>query len=435
MNVPYRLTGTASVAVPALLVALAGCADRELTPPNINSDLSSSSSVTVKATDPDTGSQGTTLDVAVIGSGFDRGSQAQWAQSGVPSPQVTTNSTRFVNSKKLIANITIAPDADTGLYDVIVTASTGNKGIGTELFEVRSKGRPQPPADPVIAFLNYSRNADDKLLVMNADGSNQTVVYSAPHILRPSWSPDRASIVFRRDSETAAELWVIDVGIADGKPQGTNARLLTRQCGRSFSTPFIGCEPAWSPRGIAYTEPFTDASKQTETNLWLITADGVTRTLLYTAAGYLEAPTWSPDSQRIAVVEGWTTITILALTLDAGKTTGASVDTTLGFAADFQLIYDQDWARTSPDVLAFSALPISGAPGEGKVVYTVSISDISGGAPTRIIEGDSPTWSPDDRNLAFIQGTREKLITLDLSTRTSATLAVGVLDPDWARIR
>jgi uncharacterized membrane protein len=141
MNAPYRLTGMASVAVPALLVALAGCADRELTPPDINSDLSSSSSVTVTATDPDTGSQGTTLDVAVIGSGFDRGSQAQWAQSGVPSPQVTTNSTRFVNSKKLIANITIAPDADQGLYDVIVTASTGNKGIGTELFEVQKTAR------------------------------------------------------------------------------------------------------------------------------------------------------------------------------------------------------------------------------------------------------------------------------------------------------
>ncbi|HEX9705613.1 MAG TPA: hypothetical protein VGA20_10230, partial [Gemmatimonadales bacterium] len=82
--------------------------------------------------------------------------------------------------------------------------------------------------------------------------------------------------------------------------------------------------------------------------------------------------------------------------------------------------------------IAFSALPINGAPGEGKIVYTL---DISGKTFNRIIEGDAPTWSPGDRQLAFIQGTREKLITLDLSTGTSATLAVAVLDPDWARTR
>jgi probable HAF family extracellular repeat protein len=72
----------------------------------------------------------------VYGSGFDAGSKAQWALKGVPSPKVTTNSTRFVSSRELVANITIAADADPALYDVIVTTASGKPGIGTESFEV-----------------------------------------------------------------------------------------------------------------------------------------------------------------------------------------------------------------------------------------------------------------------------------------------------------
>jgi len=41
-----------------------------------------------------------------------------------------------VSSRELVANITIASDADPALYDVIVTAASGKPGIGTESFEV-----------------------------------------------------------------------------------------------------------------------------------------------------------------------------------------------------------------------------------------------------------------------------------------------------------
>jgi probable HAF family extracellular repeat protein len=74
--------------------------------------------------------------VHVLGSGFDQGTKAEWAIKGVRSPKVVTNSTRFVSSGELVANITIAADADVALYDVIVTTSTGKPGIGTETFEV-----------------------------------------------------------------------------------------------------------------------------------------------------------------------------------------------------------------------------------------------------------------------------------------------------------
>jgi uncharacterized membrane protein len=50
-----------------------------------------------------------------------------------------TNSTQFVSSTELVANITIAPDAPLASYDVIVTTSSGKGGIGTELFVVTAK--------------------------------------------------------------------------------------------------------------------------------------------------------------------------------------------------------------------------------------------------------------------------------------------------------
>lgn len=101
---------------------------------------------TVAATDPDSASQDTTLDVLVLGNDFDEGSRAEWLIDGAPDPQnrVRTNTTTYVNAKRLIANITISPDAETTLYDVEVTSSKGRKGIGIEVFRVKLKAEPIP---------------------------------------------------------------------------------------------------------------------------------------------------------------------------------------------------------------------------------------------------------------------------------------------------
>ena len=95
-----------------------------------------SDTVIVDSVSPDNGPRGATLDVEVRGSGFTRNSHAGFALDGVVGPSVVTNSTRYVNSGKLVANITIAGDAVLDLYDVIVTTSTKKPGIGTEMFAV-----------------------------------------------------------------------------------------------------------------------------------------------------------------------------------------------------------------------------------------------------------------------------------------------------------
>lgn len=94
---------------------------------------------TVKATDPDTALRNVTLDVRVLGSGYDQGSRAIWALNGdtaLATTKVKTNSTKYVSSKELVANITIAADAVEDLYDVVVLTARGKKGIGIELFAV-----------------------------------------------------------------------------------------------------------------------------------------------------------------------------------------------------------------------------------------------------------------------------------------------------------
>jgi uncharacterized membrane protein len=125
------------------LFAFSACADSAPTDPSLSSIARARSGggngPTVKSTDPDSATVDTTLDVRVFGREFDVGSRADWAFKGVVSDKIVTNSTQFVSSTELVANITIASNADLGSHDVIVTTSAGKGGIGTELFEVTLK--------------------------------------------------------------------------------------------------------------------------------------------------------------------------------------------------------------------------------------------------------------------------------------------------------
>ena len=91
---------------------------------------------TVTSVVPDSSVVDVTLDITVNGTGFDQGSAVALERQGVPAGGITTNATTFVNSRRLIANITIAAEADTGSYDVAVTTTGGRKGVGIELFTV-----------------------------------------------------------------------------------------------------------------------------------------------------------------------------------------------------------------------------------------------------------------------------------------------------------
>jgi hypothetical protein len=102
----------------------------------------------VQSTLPDYAHRDTTLDVHVMGGGFSAGAKAAWSLGG-DTTLVHVNRTTYVSSGELIANLTVPAGAPLATYDVMVTLSTGKKGVGSELFEVTA-AEPLLSADRVV---------------------------------------------------------------------------------------------------------------------------------------------------------------------------------------------------------------------------------------------------------------------------------------------
>ena len=91
----------------------------------------------VSSASPNLSKRDTTINVRILGSGFDRTMTAKWGIAGVATSDVIVNSTRYVSTSELVANVTVTGNAELTKYDIIVTSTkTGKPGIGTEKFEV-----------------------------------------------------------------------------------------------------------------------------------------------------------------------------------------------------------------------------------------------------------------------------------------------------------
>jgi hypothetical protein len=100
----------------------------------------SAQSVSVTSASPSSAAQGTVnLNITVNGKGFKRNATAQWFLTGTTNPGgVTVNSTAFVSSSELTANISVDSNAVVSGYDIVVTNTNASTGKGTELFSVLS---------------------------------------------------------------------------------------------------------------------------------------------------------------------------------------------------------------------------------------------------------------------------------------------------------
>src|SRR5512146_128669 len=101
-----------------------------------------SAQIQVLAADPPAAEQGTVnLNVLIKGKGFKRGAIAKWFVTGTTDTGgVRVNSTAFMGSTSLIANIDVSDLAVLSKYDIVVANSDGRTGKGIELFSVTGKG-------------------------------------------------------------------------------------------------------------------------------------------------------------------------------------------------------------------------------------------------------------------------------------------------------
>ena len=185
----------------------------------------------------------------------------------------------------------------------------------------------------------------------------------------PGWSPDGKQIVFYSEINGKADLAVVD-------RNGENRRTLTR-------TPADEGGPAFSPDGrwIAY-----DSDAAGSFDIWVMRSDGTDVRRLTTDPARDVAPAWSPDGQRIAFMSSRDNREFDLYEMNAD---GSQPRRLTNGSSNWFPQYSKDATR-----LTFH------------VMRDVHVMDLATGVLTRLttdpMNGMHPSWSPDDRQIAFM---------------------------------
>lgn len=126
-----------------------------------------------------------------------------------------------------------------------------------------------------------------KILIMDADGSNQKELPNTDCDFRPVWSPDGKKLAFDSGRDGNHEIYTINI-------DGTDLRRLT-------NSPNYDSSPRWSPDGkkIVYFSGSTEKDYG-NSEIYIMNTDGTGKENLTIKEGSDTYPFFSPDGKKIA---------------------------------------------------------------------------------------------------------------------------------------
>jgi len=169
------------------------------------------------------------------------------------------------------------------------------------------------PDGKQIAFARWD-SAYPGLYVVNADGSNERLIYGAQHLRSPRWSPDGRLMAFtqRKTGTSGQELWKLGVvelpHVKPGTDEGVPARLTEPQCAR------LCYVPSWNrdSETLAFVVPGSGimATSVLGGPAWSIlapsgsywdTRENIPRPILHLPP--IQTAQWSPDGTRVVYAQ------------------------------------------------------------------------------------------------------------------------------------
>ena len=241
--------------------------------------------------------------------------------------------------------------------------------------------RPAAPNDGLIAY-----QGNEKIYVINADGSGRRPIITNAGDAPFAWSPDAQQIAFMPEVP-GPRSWVSDAKINVAAADGTGVRLLTRGPSETAAM------PTWSPDGkqIAFTA-WNDEEQRWA--IYVIGADGKDMRML-TRRGDDQSPDWSRDGRWIVFERGLAGLKSMMVVHPDGtglhriaRLIGGPQCLCADWSPDGSKIAYQ--ASTSVAMERFPEIFVMNADGSGRTQLT-----------RNRIRDENPDWSPDGTRIAF----------------------------------
>jgi Tol biopolymer transport system component/TolB-like protein/Tfp pilus assembly protein PilF len=239
------------------------------------------------------------------------------------------------------------------------------------------------PDGKKIAF-SSNRDGKPEIYVMNANGSGapQRLTFNTVEDKAPSWSPDGRRIAFDnvRVTGTESDIYLMD---ADG---GNQINITNSQ---GYDTRAV-----WSPDGRRIAFASNRGGAPAAFDIYVMNGDGSNVTRLTNDPEFEVDPNWSPDGSRIAFTKMTKQGSFEVFVMNADGSN--QINLSNNPAADAAPVWSPDGSR-----IAFSSSRAT----NNRMAEDIYVMNADGSNPRRVTNNSAneieTTWMPDSRRLVF----------------------------------